>query len=143
MLQLIDRFNAMFDKPDFGLLLLRVAFAGMMLFHGVHKLIAGVGGIEGMLQAQGLPAFIAYGVYVGEVIAPVLMILGILTRPSALIFSFTMIVAWLMTGPGNIAVLNPKTGAWAVEHIMVFFFAGIAILYTGAGRYALGGHRWS
>jgi len=143
MLQLVDRFNRMFDNPDFGLLLLRVAFAGMMLFHGVHKLMAGVGGIEGMLQAQGLPAFIAYGVYVGEVIAPVLMILGILTRPSALIFSFTMIVAWLMTGPGNITALNPKTGAWAVEHIMVFFFAGIAILYTGAGRYALGGQRWS
>nr|WP_245832274.1 DoxX family protein [Oceanospirillum sanctuarii] len=61
MLQLVDRFNQMFDKPDFGLLLLRVAFAGMMLFHGVHKLIAGVGGIEGMLQAQGLPAFIACG----------------------------------------------------------------------------------
>ncbi len=37
-----------------------------MLFHGLHKLFAGIDGISGMLIAKGLPGFIAYGVLVGE-----------------------------------------------------------------------------
>ncbi|WP_369334854.1 DoxX family membrane protein, partial [Vibrio cholerae] len=40
----------------------------------------------------------AYGVLLGEVVAPCLIILGILTRPAALGLAFTMVVAWLMVG---------------------------------------------
>ena len=45
---------------DLGLLLLRLTVGGLMLFHGVHKLIYGVSAIEGMLAGLGLPGFIAY-----------------------------------------------------------------------------------
>ena len=36
-------------NTDFGLLLLRLTIGGLMLFHGVSKLINGVGPISGML----------------------------------------------------------------------------------------------
>lgn len=136
LLQLLDRFNQLFTKPDFGLLLLRVSFAVMMLFHGIHKVFGGVGGIEGMLAAKGWPTFISHGVYVGEIVAPILIILGVLTRPSALVFAATMIVAWLVS-PASIFAVNERTGAWGVEHIAVFFFAGLAIALLGSGKYSI------
>ncbi|GKW14183.1 GntR family transcriptional regulator [Pectobacterium actinidiae] len=142
MLGILDGVNRLLDKPDFGKLFLRVSFSVLMLFHGWHKVHGGIGGIEGMLAGAGLPAFIGYGVYVGEVITPILMILGILTRPSALIFSFTMVVATLLVHPDGFVTLA-KTGAWGVEGTAVFFFAGIAIALLGSGKYSvMSNPRW-
>ena len=90
---LLNTVNHRLSHDDVGKLLLRLAVGGLMLFHGIHKLIDGVDGISGMLAAQGLPGFIAYGVLVGEVVAPCLLILGVLTRPAALVLAFTMVVA--------------------------------------------------
>lgn len=143
LLRLLDKFNAVCSKPDLGLLVLRVSFAAMMLLHGWHKVIGGIGGIQGMLAAQGLPTFIGYGIYVGEIVAPILIILGVLTRPSALIIVGTMLVAWLMTGPEAIFTLNARTGAWGVEHIAMFFFSGLATMLLGSGKYSVvGSKRW-
>ncbi|KML66102.1 DoxX family protein [Pectobacterium peruviense] len=142
MLGILDGVNRLLDKPDFGKLFLRVSFSILMLFHGWHKVHGGIGAIEGMLTSAGLPAFIGYGVYVGEVIIPILMILGIFTRPSALIFSFTMLVATLLVHPGGFVALE-KTGAWGVEGTAVFFFAGIAIALLGSGKYSvMSNPRW-
>ena len=105
--------NKTLTHEDFGKLLLRLAVGGLMLFHGMHKLIGGVDGISGMLVAKGLPGFIAYGVLIGEVVAPVLIVLGILTRPAALVLAFTMIVAWLMVGTGK--TFEKKTAAATAE----------------------------
>ncbi len=70
---LLNTVNRRLSHDDAGKLLLRLAVGGLMLFHGIHKLIDGVDGISGMLAAQGLPGFIAYGVLVGEVVAPLLV----------------------------------------------------------------------
>lgn len=129
----------MLTHEDFGKLLLRLAVGGLMLFHGVHKLFAGIDGISGMLIAKGFPGFIAYGVLIGEVVAPVLIILGILTRPSALVIALTMVVAWLMVGMGKTGMLD-KTGAWAIESLVYFFVAALAVAFLGAGRYAVAGN---
>ena len=42
-----------------GVLLLRFTVAGLMLFHGVAKLRSGLGGIESLLAAAGLPTWFA------------------------------------------------------------------------------------
>ena len=89
-----------------------------------------------MLVAKGLPRFIAYGVLVGEVIAPILIILGILTRPAALVLAFTMVVAWLMVGTGKTFALD-AVGAWAIESLVYFFVGALAVAFLGAGRYAV------
>ncbi|MGL5701334.1 MAG: DoxX family protein [Kluyvera sp.] len=136
---LLNGVNRTLSHEDFGKLLLRLVVGGLMLFHGLHKLFDGVDGISGMLVAKGLPGFIAYGVLIGEVVAPILLILGILTRPAALVLAFTMIVAWLMVGLDETSMLD-KTGAWAIESLVYFFVAGLAIAFLGAGKYALGGN---
>lgn len=129
-------FNRMLSHEDFGKLLLRLAVGGLMLFHGLHKLFAGIDGISAMLVAKGFPGFIAYGVLVGEVVAPVLIILGVLTRLSALVLAFTMVVAWLMVAMGKTFALD-AVGAWAIESIVNYFIGGMAIAFLGAGKYAL------
>lgn len=133
---MINTLNRMLDKPDLGKLVLRVTFGAMMLFHGVHKVLFGIDGIVGMVQAHGMPAIVAYGVYLGEIIVPIMFILGILVRPAALIFSFTMLFAWLVTEPGIIFSLT-KVGAWGLENIAVYLFAGLAIALLGCGRYSI------
>ena len=136
---LLNAVNRTLSHEDFGKLLLRLVVGGLMLFHGLHKLIGGVDGISAMLVAKGLPGFIAYGVLVGEVVAPILLILGVLTRPAALVLAFTMVVAWLMVGLGETVALE-KTGAWAIESLVYFFDAALAIAFIGAGKYSLGGN---
>ena len=128
--------NKKLSCDDLGKLLLRLAVGGLMLFHGLHKLFGGIDGISGMLVAKGLPGFIAYGVLIGEVVAPVLIILGVLTRPAALVLAFTMIVAWLMVGMGETFALD-KVGAWAIESLIYFFISALAVAFLGAGRYAV------
>lgn len=130
--------NKTLSHDDAGKLLLRLAVGGLMLFHGLHKLLDGVGGISGMLVAKGLPGFIAYGVLVGEVVAPCLLILGVLTRPAALVLAFTMVVARLMVGLGKTFALD-AVGAWAIENLVYFFVGALAIALLGAGRYSLAG----
>lgn len=122
---------------DFGKLLLRLAVGGLMLFHGLHKLFSGVGFISGMLVEKGLPGFIAYGVLIGEVVAPILIIIGLFTRPAALVLAFTMVVAWLMVGTGKTFALD-AVGAWAIESLVYFFIGSLAVAFLGAGRFAVG-----
>lgn len=138
--KVIGAVNSALSKDDLGKLLLRLSVGGLMLFHGLHKLFGGVDGIAGMLAAHSIPGFVAYGVLLGEVVAPVLIILGVLTRLSALGLAFTMVVAWLLVGLNNTFMLD-KVGAWAIESLVYFFVAALAIAFLGAGRYALGG-KW-
>jgi putative oxidoreductase len=128
--------NEKLSCDDLGKLLLRLAVGGLMLFHGLHKLFGGVGFISGMLVEKGLPGFIAYGVLIGEVVAPMLIIVGLFTRPP-LMLAFTMIVAWLMVGMGETFALD-KVGAWAIESLVYFFIGSLAVAFLGAGRFALG-----
>ena len=136
---MLNAVNRMLTHEDFGKLLLRLAVGGLMLFHGIHKLFAGIDGISGRLVAKGFPGFIAYGVLIGEVVAPILIIFGILTRPAALVIALTMVVAWLMVGMGKTGMLD-KTGAWAIESLVYFFIAALAVAFLGAGRYAVAGN---
>ena len=72
---------------DAGKLILRLAVGLLMAFHGLSKLRHGVAWMAGPLSAHHLPAFLAYGVYVAEVVVPILLILGIFTRPAALVIA--------------------------------------------------------
>ncbi|EGN0894867.1 DoxX family protein [Escherichia coli] len=137
---MLERINVIFtrltDHHDTGLLLLRLTFGILMLFHGVAKIEHGVNWIVSILQAVGLPGFIAYGVYIGEVVAPVLIILGIFTRPAALIYALTLLVATLLVGAGKFFTLT-EVGAWGLENEMLYFMGGIVIMLLGAGRYSV------
>jgi len=132
------------SREDLGRLVLRVALAVLLLFHGVSKLIGGVGFITGMLAKMGLPEAIGYLVYVGEVIAPLLILFGVWTRLAALIAAGNMIVAVLLVHTKEFFTMS-QTGGWALELQGMYFFAAIALALLGAGRYSIGGRagKWN
>ncbi|MCH9812805.1 MAG: DoxX family membrane protein [Epsilonproteobacteria bacterium] len=123
-------------QEDVAKLILRVSVGVMMLFHGASKVLHGTGFIEGMLTDKGLPAFMAYGVYVGEIIAPILLIIGFYTRISAAILAFNMVVAIGLVHMGEILKLT-EHGAWAIELQMFYLVTAVVIFLLGAGQYSL------
>ncbi len=127
---------AFWNHDDTGKLLLRLSVGGLMLFHGVHKLIHGHDGIRTMLADAGLPPFMAYGVPVGEVLAPILILVGFWSRPAAVLVAFTMLMSiYLAFGWGAFA-LN-KHGAPVIELNLLFLFGALALVFLGSGRYSL------
>ena len=129
-------------KTNFGLLLLRLSTGGLMLFHGVAKLQGGLGFLQGMLAAKGLPAFFAYGALVGEILAPLAIIFGLFTRGAAAVVAFNMLVAIAMVHLGDLCTVNPQTGAWAVELPMLYLLSSLALVFTGGGRFAVSNKTW-
>ena len=128
----------MIRSDDTGKLILRVALGVLILLHGIAKIGSGVNGISAGLAAHGLPGFLAYLVYVGEVLAPVLVIAGIYTRPAAWIMAINMLVAIWMVHMKDLFMLG-KNGGWALELQGMFLFAAIAVALMGAGRFSVGG----
>lgn len=126
------------NHDDLGKLILRIVLAALLLFHGLAKLGGGVGFIEGMLQKAGLPAVFAYGVYIGEVLAPLLILAGLFTRAAALVVAINMVVALLLVHTGEFFTLS-GTGGWALELQGLFLGTAVALVFLGAGRYSLGG----
>jgi putative oxidoreductase len=129
---------------DLGKLVLRVALGLLILLHGIAKLMGGADFIVGTVTKAGLPAALAYGVYIGEVLAPLLLIIGLFTRPAALVVALNMLFAIFLVHAGEIGQLS-KTGGWAIEVQGMFLFAAIAVALLGAGRYSVGGvaGRWN
>ncbi len=123
---------------NFGRLLLRITIGGLLLFHGVSKIIHGIAWMQGPLAASHLPGFIAYGVYVGEVAAPVLIILGIWTRPAALVIAFNFFMAILLVSHPRMFSLSPG-GGWGIELDALYLLPALAIFFLGAGRFSASG----
>lgn len=123
---------------DIGKLVLRLSIGILLLMHGLHKLTNGIGGISAMVQANGWPFWVAYGVFVGEIIAPVLLIVGLFTRVSALIVVVNMIIAIYLAHSHQLLHLT-KNGGWLLELQGLYLFGALAIALLGAGRFSVGG----
>ena len=123
---------------DAGKFLLRAVLAAMLLFHGIAKTHNGIGFVADMLARVGLPAAFGYGVYIGEVVAPLLLLAGLYARAAALIVAVNMLVAVLLVHTGQFFTIN-DTGGWALELQGMYFFTALAIALFGVGRYRLGG----
>jgi len=121
---------------DTGLLILRLTIGVLMLFHGIAKLIHGLSGIESILAANGLPPFLSYGVYVGEIIIPLFIVVGYKTRIASAVLVINMLFALLLVHSNDILSLS-KTGGWAVELIALYLFGAVTLFFTGAGKYAI------
>ncbi|HEY8265561.1 MAG TPA: DoxX family protein [Steroidobacteraceae bacterium] len=119
-----------------GKLILRIVLGIAILLHGIHKLTGGVDWLDGMLANEGLPVFFKYGVYVGEVIAPLLVIAGWYSRIGAWLIAVNMLFAFGLAHGGQLFAINPQSGGLALEAQYMFFFAAIALGLLGPGRYA-------
>jgi putative oxidoreductase len=125
---------------DHAKLILRLAVGLLILLHGIAKLMHGVAPIVGLVTGVGLPSALAYLVYVGEVVAPLLVIVGLYTRVAALIIAINMVVAVLLVHLGQLSSLTPQ-GGWALELQGFYFVTAIAVAVLGAGRLSVGGSR--
>jgi len=121
---------------DVGKLVLRLTTGGLMLFHGVDKLIHGLGHVRSDLAAAGLPTALAYGVYLGEIVAPICIILGLWTRFWALVYAGSIAFAVATVHGRDFARLAP-TGAWAAELWVFYIVCPIVIALLGGGRFSL------
>jgi len=121
---------------DLGRLLLRLTLGVLILLHGIAKLRGGMSGIEGMVQAQGLPGFLAYGVLVGEVVAPVMLLAGFHARIGATLVAVNMLFAIALAHMGELGQLN-SSGGWALELQAMFLGTAVAVMLLGPGRYGV------
>lgn len=127
-------------SDDVGKLILRFVVGLLILFHGVAKITGGTGFVGGALVKAGLPPSLGYLVYIGEVLAPILLIVGAWTRLAGLIVVINMVVAVLLAHTGQIYTVG-SSGGYALELQAMYLFTGLAIAFLGAGRYSLGGAR--
>ena len=126
------------STEDVGKLLLRVLVGGLLLLHGFHKLVNGPGDVTSILSAHGVPGFLAYAVYLGEVVGPVLMLLGVYTRIGALLVVADMLVAVLAVHGLNVMHLNAH-GGWEIELELFYGVGALCVALLGAGAYSAAG----
>jgi len=124
------------DTQSIGKLIVRVMVGGLLLFHGIDKVLHGIGYIEGMMTVQGLPTYVALGVYIGEVLAPLLLLLGWRSRWWAAVVTFNMAVAIYLVHSKSLFTLGAH-GSWSLESPMLFFLGALAIVFLGSGKYAI------
>lgn len=121
-----------------GKLILRLALGGLMLLHGVAKLTGGVDGLSGMVVAAGLPSFVTYGVYVGELAAPLLVLLGWYSRIGAALIAINMLFAIGLAHGSELFKLD-SMGGWAIALQGMYLFTAIALALIGPGRFSING----
>lgn len=124
------------NNPDIGKLILRLSLGVMLLLHGINKLHSGVGWITGELAAHNLPGFLAYGVFVGEIIAPLMIIVGYYTRAGAALIVGNMLVAIVLVHTGELLALG-NNGGWALELQGFFLFSAATLFFLGGGKYTM------
>ena len=123
---------------DTGKLVLRLSVGGLMLFHGVAKIMhpGSLEFIGGMLAGFGLPAILAYGVYIGEVVAPLMVVVGYKARIGGLIMAVNMLFALVLAQTGDFFSLS-EHGGWMVEIQMFYLLSAVAVVFLGSGRQAI------
>ena len=122
----------------FGKLIIRLGVGILMLFHGAAKVLHrdSLGSIRSMLEGVDLPGALAYGVYVGEVIAPLMIILGVYCRIGGLMVVVNMVFAiWLAHSADLFSITDH--GGWALELQGFYLVSGLALIFLGSGRYAV------
>lgn len=121
---------------DTGKLILRVVLGVLVLLHGISKLLGGIDGIVGMVQGVGLPAFVAYGVFLGEVLGPILLIIGWYARIGGALIVINMAFALALAHTGQLFSLTEQ-GSYALELQAMYLFGGLAFALFGPGRLSI------
>ncbi|GAB3708025.1 DoxX family protein [Mariniluteicoccus flavus] len=128
---------------DVGLLLLRL-LPLVMFFHGLHK-AQGYAGFAKTVAANPIgaaaPDVFAFMVVAGQLVLPVLVAIGLMTRLTAGLEGLMMLFIWgfMFAIKG---LVDAKTGGPAGESALAYVFMMVPLVFTGAGRYSLD-HWWS
>lgn len=115
---------------DLGLLLVRISVGGLMLFHGVSKMLHGISFLVDNMGAFG------YAVYIGEVLAPIAILAGFRARIAAVLLAVTCVVAIAVAHAQDLFSISDH-GGYANELLMLYLLGSVALFFTGAGKYAV------
>ncbi len=125
----------MFNSSDIAKFILRISLGVLILFHGIFKMIHGIDAIKKMLSVHGVPEFFAYGVYFGELIAPIFIILGLYARYAAGVLAVNMLMAMFLAYSFSFSL--GKYGGLAMESPLLFFIMALLVILLGSGKYAV------
>ena len=121
-----------------GKLVVRLTLGILRLFHGVAKIINpdSLGFMKSGLAGWCLPEALADGVYIGEVVAPLLLILGVFSLWCGMLVVVNMLFAIGLAHMGDLFALTDH-GGYRLELQMFYLFGGLAVMFLGSGRYAV------
>jgi len=124
------------NSDDIGKLILRIAVAFLLVFHGIAKIEHGIAWMRGPLAHYHLPFFIGYGVFVAEVAAPFFILVGLFTRPAALVVVFDLVMAVVLVAHARLFEVT-RGGSYALEVEGFFLLLGLVLFFQGPGRYSV------
>lgn len=128
---------SLLKQDDLAKLLLRTGLGGMLLLHGLAKIgsSASMMFIKSALAMKGLPEILAYGVYIGEVVAPLLLIAGFYSRIGGLIVAGNMVFAIYLVHMGQLFA-RTSMGGWEIELQAFYLLTGLCVAFLGSGKFA-------
>lgn len=126
---------------DIGRLVLRLGVGGMMLFHGVHKLFTGLDPVKSLMTSHKLPDALAYGVYFGEIVGPILVLIGLFARFGAFLIAVDVAALVALGGLAQVIALTPD-GRYGLEVEALYLAGAVAILFIGPGKLAVAAGKW-
>lgn len=114
-------------SSEFGLLLLRVSAGLTLAFaHGFDKIPPGDHGADVAELGVPLPMLAAWLSALAEAVAPLLVAVGLLTRPAALVVAINMAVAFTLAHGGRAFADGEKA--------FLYLAIMLAIMFVGSGR---------
>lgn len=123
-------------QHDIAKLVLRVTLGLLVLLHGLAKLNGGMAGIVGMVEARGFPGALGYGVLLGEVVGPLMLIAGFHARIGAVLVFVNMVFAILLVHMGELGSFG-RSGGWALELQAMYLVSALALALLGPGRFSV------
>ncbi|MBP9757926.1 MAG: DoxX family protein [Candidatus Pacebacteria bacterium] len=130
MKALMDTCGRMLYKPSLGLLFIRVGTGLVFLMHGWSKYGMGTEAVNGMFAGMGFPMGTGVFVMALEIIGGIALILGVLPRVFAILFTILMAVAIYATG-------FFANGYRQHELEILLMLLSLGIAFAGSGRWSL------
>ncbi len=124
------------DHPDLGKLTLRLGVGFILFLHGLWKLEGGMTATVEQVATNGFPGWLAYGTFIGELLAPLMLILGKFTRPAGLLVALNMLMT-VVVAHRDLAFQLNDFGGWMIEFNVLILLGGLAAALLGAGKYSL------
>ncbi|NVO16206.1 MAG: DoxX family protein [Rhodoplanes sp.] len=117
----------------YAALLLRVSLGALLLAHGLllKVLTFGIPGTVGYFESIGYPGFFAYLVILGEIGGGLALILGLWTRPIALLL-LPLLIGATLQHVGNGWMFAGKGGGWEFPAFWTIMLVVQALLGDGA-----------
>lgn len=132
--------NTFASQAGFGALALRIPVGIIFLAHGAQKLFGAFGGygLEGTGQwmaSIGLAPGFLMALFAGsaEFFGGLFLILGLLTRPSAIVLAITMVVAIFAVHFENGLFMSNN----GYEFGLALLAASVSLAFSGAGKVAI------